>query len=103
MIGRVLKPLVGLSLAVLLIIPSVYVFLVGNERLIPWLRAGDPTVVGSRFQSKGLLWQLRNLTCGLRISERPPSGTVTPQETPPQAAETWGQLSLIRSVLVAAW
>jgi len=42
MIGRVLKQLAGLSLAVLLIIPSGYVFAVGNERLVFWLMAREP-------------------------------------------------------------
>lgn len=42
MIGRLLTRLGGLSLAVLLIIPSGYVFAVGNERLVHWLMAQEP-------------------------------------------------------------
>ena len=30
---------------------------------------------------KELLWQLKNLTCGLRISDSPTSNNLTPQET----------------------
>jgi len=39
---RLLTRLAGLSLAVLLIIPSVYVFAVGNERLVHWMMAQEP-------------------------------------------------------------
>lgn len=42
MIGCLLKRLGGLSLAFLLIIPSVYVFAVGNERLVHWMMAQEP-------------------------------------------------------------
>jgi hypothetical protein len=63
MIGRVLKPLVGLSLAVLLIIPSIYVFLVGNERLIHWLRAQEPNryAVAYPYLSDAVPWMALGL------------------------------------------
>jgi hypothetical protein len=39
---------------------------------------------------KELLWQLRNMTCGLQISNSPTSDNLTPKETTNQVAPEIG-------------
>jgi len=58
MIGRVLKRLGGVILAVLLIIPASYAFVVGSGRLALWLDAQQPNqyVVAYPYLSEAVPW-----------------------------------------------
>ena len=56
-----------------------------------------------RFDIQGVALVAEKLTRGLRISDKPTSDTLTPQETMTQPAPHMGLMGLVCPVLVAAW